>query len=258
MNQDLLREMLTPAQRLYGLFCCSYSVQAVEAIAQSGYDFLIFDAEHCPNSMPNLHAQLLALAATPTASIVRVSELGLGLFKQYLDLGAHALMVPNVQNAQEARLAVQFMKYPPVGKRGVAGSVRGSAYGRKKLTLEQANAQAALIVQAESVEAMKNIQAIAEVDGVDAVFFGPNDLAADMGYFGLPTQHEVMQATAVAIGQVRAAGKVAGVLAGEKECEFYLNAGATVVALASEIGILVAGADALINRVHAQHGTGPA
>jgi 2-keto-3-deoxy-L-rhamnonate aldolase RhmA len=253
VSQDLLREKLTPTQRLYGLFCCSYSVQAVEAVAYSGYDFLIFDGEHCPNSMPNLHAQLLALAPTSTTSIMRVSELNQGLFKQYLDLGVHALMVPNVHNAQEAQLAVQFMKYPPIGKRGVAGSVRGSAYGRKKLSLEQANAQAALIVQAESVEAIKNIQAISEVDGVDAVFFGPNDLAADMGYFGLPTQPEVRQAIAAAIGQVRAAGKVAGVLAGEKDCEFYLDAGATVVALASEIGILVAGADALIDRVRAQH-----
>nr|WP_257215244.1 aldolase/citrate lyase family protein [Pollutimonas harenae] len=240
---------------MYGLFCCSYSVQAAEAISQSGYDFLIFDGEHCPNTMPGLHAQLLALAPTTTASIVRVSELNQGLFKQYLDLGVHALMVPNVQSAQEAELAVQFMKYPPLGRRGVAGSVRGSAYGRRKLSLEQANAQVALIVQAESVEAIQNIQEITDVDGVDAVFFGPNDLAADMGYFGMPAQAEVRETIAAAIQQVRAAGKVAGVLAGEKDCAFYLDAGATVVALASEIGILVAGADALIERVRTQYET---
>jgi len=251
MNGKQFLQSLSGGQPHYGLFCCSYSPQAVEAVSYSGYDFLIFDAEHCANNLVNLHAQLLALAHSKTAAIVRVSELNLSQFKLYLDSGVHALMVPNVHTAEQAAQAVRYTRYPPAGIRGVAGSVRASRYGRDKPTLDQAQSQAVLMVQAESRSALENIDAIAGTDGVDVVFFGPNDLAADMGHWGNPTHPEVVQAIVQGMARVRAAGKVAGVLAGEKDCEVYLRAGASVVALGSDIGLLVAGADGLLKRVQA-------
>ena len=249
MKLDLLFSKLQTDQRLYGLFCCSYSIQATEAIAHSGYDFLIFDAEHSPNSFTNLHMQLLALGGTNTASIVRVRSLDLSEIKLSLDLGVHGIMIPNIDTVEQAQTAVDFMTYTPNGKRGVGGSVRASRYGRDKPALGEATQQRALIVQAESTEALKNIKQIAELDGIDAIFFGPNDLAADMGYFGEPTHPEVVAAITSGIQQVKNAGKVAGILAGEKDCGQYLEAGARLVALGSELGLMVAGADSLQQRV---------
>ncbi|MYN13298.1 hypothetical protein GSY71_09110 [Pusillimonas sp. TS35] len=249
MRLDRLRASMTEKSRLFGLFCCSYSVQAVEAIADSGYEFLIFDTEHCPNDFINLHAQLLALAASQTAAVVRTNGVDSAQIKKLLDLGVHALMVPNIETADQAQAVVDCCRYAPAGRRGVAGSVRALSYGRDKLLPGQAPAGPVIMVQAESRSALRAIDAIAEVDGVDVVFFGPNDLAADMGLLGQPGHPDVVSAITKGISQVRSAGKYAGVLASEHACGPYFEAGANMVALGSEIGLLVAGADSLRQRV---------
>lgn len=254
MNPEQLRSRLTGLHRLLGLFCCSYSVQAVEAIVHSGYDFLLIDTEHSPGSLTTLHAQLLAIAATDTAAVVRVSGLDAGQIKQCLDLGAHAVMVPNIDTVEQARTAASYCRYAPLGKRGVGGSVRASRYGRDKFSASKPHVDGVLMVQAESRLAMGNLSEIAAVDGIDVVFFGPNDLAADMGLLGQPGHPDVVASVVAGIAQVRQAGKVAAVLANEHACEQYFTAGATVVALGSELGILVAGADSLQQRVRQQHG----
>src|SRR5690606_11843050 len=173
------RSRILDQQRMFGLFCCSYSSQAAEAIAHRGYDFLIFDTEHCPGSLTTLHAQFLAISSTSTTAVVRVGGLDAGQIKQCLDLGAHAIMVPNVDTAEQAQIAVSYCRYAPAGKRGVGGSVRASRYGRDKISGEHRPEDAVLMVQAESRIAMQNLPQIADVEGVDVVFFGPNDLAAD-------------------------------------------------------------------------------
>ncbi len=254
MRLDLLRSRIAEQQRLFGLFCCSYSMQAAEAIAHSGYDFLIFDTEHCPGSLTTLHGQLLAISSTDTAAVVRVGGLDAGQIKQCLDLGAHAIMVPNVDTAEQARAAVSYCRHAPAGQRGVGGSVRASRYGRDKVTASSSPVQSVLMVQAESRLAMENLTHICAVDGVDVVFFGPNDLAADMGLLGQPGHPDVVALITHGIEQVKAAGKVAAVLANENACGAYLSAGAGMVALGSEIGIMVAGADSLQQRVRQQHG----
>lgn len=254
MKLKQLRSRVTGQQRLFGLFCCSYSTQAVEAIAYSGYDFLIFDTEHSPGSLTTLHNQLLAISATDTVAVVRVGGLDAGQIKQCLDLGAHAIMVPNVDTAAQAQVAVSYCRYAPAGKRGVGGSVRVSRYGRDKVSGDLRLVEVVLMVQAESRLALQNLTQISEVEGVDVVFFGPNDLAADMGLLGQPGHPDVVAAVIQGIRQVRAAGKTAAVLANESACGPYLSAGASIIALGSEIGILVSGADSLQQRVRVQHG----
>jgi 2-keto-3-deoxy-L-rhamnonate aldolase RhmA len=254
MKPHLLRSHITEKRRLFGLFCCSYSVQAVEAISYSGYEFLIFDSEHCPNSLTILHTQLLALAHCNTAAIIRVGDIDAAQIKRLLDLGAHAIMVPNVDTADQAIQAVSCCRHTPTGRRGVAGSVRASRYGRDKLPIRQQAAEPVLIVQAESGRALQNISQIATVDGVDIVFFGPNDLAADMGLLGNPSHPDVVAAITEGITQVRAAGKHAGVLASEQSCGPYVDAGANIIALGSEIGLLVAGADELRQSASRRYG----
>jgi 2-keto-3-deoxy-L-rhamnonate aldolase RhmA len=251
MSADKLRASLDAKGLHFGLFCCSYSTQAVEALAGSGYEFLILDTEHCPNDLINLHAQLLALAASKTSAVVRTGGVDPAQIKRLLDLGVQGLMIPNVETVAQARAAVECCHYAPLGRRGVAGSVRASGYGRQKPG-SGLNASPILMVQAESRQALENIDAIAALVGVDAVFFGPNDLAADMGHLGQPGHPDVVRAIIKGIAQVVGAGKRAGILAGEAACAQYIDAGASIVALGSEIGILVAGADGLRQRVARQ------
>lgn len=252
MNVEGFHASLQAKSLQFGLFCCSYSPQAVEAIAGSGYEFLIFDTEHCPNDLVNLHTQLLALAHSKTAAVIRTTGVDPAQIKRLLDLGVHGLMIPSVETTEQASEAVACCHYAPLGRRGVAGSVRASNYGRQKLVPGQA-VSPVLMLQAESRTALRNLQAIASLDGVDAIFFGPHDLAADMGHLGQPGHPEVVAAIVQGIGQVTAAGKRAGVLASEASCAPYIEAGASIVALGSEIGLMVAGADTLRQRVAQQY-----
>src|ERR1700739_2215886 len=106
------------------------------------------------------------------------------MIKRALDVGARTLLVPFVQNAEEARRAVAATRYPPRGVRGVAVVVRASDFGRVPQYLENAHQDTCLLVQLETRAALQEIEAIAQVDGVDGLFIGPSDLAADMGHLG--------------------------------------------------------------------------
>ena len=245
------KQRLLQGQALHGLFCCSYSVQVVEALSGSGLDFLLFDLEHTPNALPPLHAQLCALAASDTAAIVRVPQTELAGFKLLLDLGVAGLMVPNVHSAEQAAEAVSFTRYPPHGVRGIAGSVRAAGYGRDGSYLQTAGERTSLIVQVESTRAVADLERIAAVDGVDAVFVGPNDLAADMGLLGQPGHPEVVQVVEQCLRRIRQAGKPAGVLCAEADRPRYQAVGASLFALGSDLGLLVKTADALAQRQRA-------
>lgn len=248
MNTSPLKAHLRARVDLVGIFCCSYSLQAVEALVPSGFNFLLFDAEHTPQTLPQLHAQLVALAGSQTAAIVRVADINLADFKRYLDLGVDGLMVPNVNSVQEAEMSVLFTRYPPRGVRGIAGTVRASRYGRDTGYLVDVENRFSLIVQVESLRGMENLPAIAAVDGVDAVFIGPVDLAADMGHLGQPEHPEVIAQVTQGLAQIRAAGKSAGVLASEAGSAAYRQAGANMIAMGSDLGLMVRAADALAER----------
>lgn len=242
------RQRLRALEPMFGLFCCTYSTQIAEALGSSGFDYLLFDGEHTPNSWPHLHAQLCALDRGATASMVRVPGMDAATIKLLLDLGVGGLMVPNVQSAAQAAQVVAMTRYPPHGTRGVAGTVRATDYGRRRGDLARATEAFSLLVQIESVAGIRAARSIASVDGIDAVFFGPNDLAADMGHLGQPGHPDVTQAVIDAMREVRSAGKAAGILCGEGDVPRFAQAGATVFALGSDLGLMVQAADALMHR----------
>ena len=230
----------------FGLFVVSNAQQTAEALGGSGYDYLCFDVEHSPTTTPALHAQLTALAGTGTASVVRVAGLDLAAFKHYLDLGVDALMVPNVHTADIAREAVRYTRYPSSGGiRGLGGTMRATRYGRDKAYFAEAADNTCLLAQIESREGLRNLDAICDVQGVDLLFFGPTDLSADMGHLGQPGHPEVVAAIEAGIRRAKALGKPSGVLAGDPDCQRYLEAGATLVILGSDLGLMVRGADQL-------------
>lgn len=245
---DSFKQRLRALEPMFGLFCCTYSTQIAEALGSSGLDYLLFDGEHTPNAWPHLHAQLCALDRGATTSLVRVPGMDPATIKLLLDLGVGGLMVPNVQSEEQATRVVAMTRYPPNGTRGVAGTVRATDYGRDRGYLARATESFSLIVQVESVAGVRDARGIASVDGVDAVFFGPNDLAADMGLLGQPGHPDVTQAVIGALRDVRSAGKAAGILCAEGDVPRYAEAGATVFALGSDLGLMVNAADGLMHR----------
>jgi 4-hydroxy-2-oxoheptanedioate aldolase len=175
-----------------------------------------------------------------TASpVVRVAWNDIVLIKRLLDVGAQTLVVPFVQDAGEARRAVAATRYPPHGIRGVAVATRASRYGRVTEYLRRAHDELAVIVQLETRTALSNLESIAAVEGVDGLFIGPSDLAADLGHLGDNGHPEVRAAIDDAIRRIAATGKVAGILAPvEADARHYLGIGCLFVAVGSDIGLL--------------------
>jgi len=218
-----------------------------EALAPCGFDWLLLDGEHGPNTPRTVMDQLRAVAPYPAQAVVRPVEANVALVKQYLDVGAQTMLIPMVDTAEQAALMVRAMHYAPEGIRGMGAALaRASRWNHVDDYLNQANAQMCLLVQAETALAIRNLQSIAETEGVDGVFFGPADLSASMGYRGQPGHPAVQETILRGIATVKAAGKAAGILATDAAlARTYLEAGALFVAVGLDTQLLVRAASTL-------------
>ncbi|MGE0733544.1 MAG: HpcH/HpaI aldolase/citrate lyase family protein [Alphaproteobacteria bacterium] len=235
-----------------GLWSSLCSSIAAEIVSDSGYDWLLLDTEHSPNEIPDLVSQLQAVQRGTATPIVRPAWNDAVLFKRILDIGAQSLLVPYVQNADEARRAVAATRYPPRGIRGVTANGRASRYGRVKEYPKQADGEICLLVQVETRTALDQLEAIAKVDGVDGVFIGPGDLAASLGHIGNLGHPEVQSAIEDAVKRLKAIGRPAGILTGnEDDARKYIDWGFTFVAVGVDVSLLVRSADALLKRFKA-------
>ena len=253
------RDALKAGQAQVGLWVGLADANAAEALAGCGFDWLLLDGEHAPNDVRALLAQLRALAPYPVHPIVRPVQADVALVKQLLDIGAQTLLVPMIETSAQAALMVQAMRYPPQGVRGVGAALaRASRWNLVDDYLDQANDEMCLLVQVESVTAITHLAAIAEVDGVDGVFFGPADLSASMGWRGHANHPLVRKSILEGIATVRAAGKAAGVLSADPTlAQEYLDAGALFVAVGVDTTLLVKSALALA-RQFKRNAPGPA
>ncbi len=218
----------------------------VEILAGAGFDCVVIDTEHSLTDVPDVLAMLQALAAYPVAHAVRPAANDPVLIKRFLDIGAQTLIIPYVQNADEARATVRAMRYGPHGVRGVSTATRAGRYGAVADYLQIAETELCLVVQVETAEAMDQIEAIAAVDGVDMIFIGPSDLAASMGYPGQLGHPEVKAAVEDGIRRITAAGKPAAVLTADaafaRRC---MELGSLFTVVGVDIPILTQGAKGL-------------
>ncbi len=257
------KQALAAKRPQIGLWVGMGSAYTAEICAGAGFDWLLVDAEHTPNDLQTLVAQAQAIAAYPgTHAIARVpmghGRVGQSLIKQYLDIGYQTLLVPMVDTAQQAAEIVRSMRYPPQGVRGVAGA-RASRWGRYPNYAKEANAQVCLLVQAETRQAIDNLDAILAVEGVDGVFIGPADLSASLGHVGNPGHPEVQAVIESAITRIAAAGKAPGILTSDEAlARRYLALGATFVAVGLDTQILARGTSALAATYKGLPGGAPA
>jgi 4-hydroxy-2-oxoheptanedioate aldolase len=229
-----------------GLWCSLSSHYATELVAGSGFDWILLDTEHSPNDLESVLQQLQAAAPYPTHPVVRVPWNDMVTIKRYLDIGAQSLLIPYVQNAEEAKAAVAYTRYPPAGMRGVAGATRATRYGRAKDYAKRAHEEICVLVQVETQTALDQIEKIAAVDGVDGVFIGPADLHASLGYAGETNNPKVMPVIDDAIRRIRKAGKAPGILTGvEADAKRWIECGGLFVAVGADTGVLARGTEAL-------------
>lgn len=241
-------DRLRGSELLLGMWVASGSAYNTEICAASGIDALVIDAEHGPNDLLTVLAQLQAVAAHPVEALVRLPSGDPVLIKQLLDAGARNLVVPMVESAEQARSAVAATRYPPEGIRGVGGAfARASNWGRTPGYLQSAADTLTLTVQVESAAGLQVLGEIAAVDGVSAVFLGPADLAASMGHLGQPTHPEVVAAIEKAIGTITEAGTTACVNAFDVQlARRYAGAGARFVVVGADVSLLALGSVELV------------
>ena len=222
-----------------GTWLMSAAPSTAEALGFCGFDFLVIDMEHTPIEVADAVNLLRAIAGTPSQPLVRLAWNDQVLVKRMLDAGARTLMFPFIQTVEEAKAAVSYTRYPPQGVRGVAGTHRGSRYGRIPGYLKSANEDIAVIVQLETPDAVRRLPEIAAVNGVDAIFVGPGDLSAAMGHIGEMDHPDVQALIAEAAGLAKAAGKPVGIIGPNPEVvRRYLGYGYTFAAVSSDIAMM--------------------
>ncbi|MDP2073028.1 HpcH/HpaI aldolase/citrate lyase family protein [Hydrogenophaga sp.] len=267
---NIFKQALAAGTPQIGLWAALASAYSTELLAGIGYDWLLIDGEHAPNDVRNTLAQLQAVASAQQAfgdarshPIVRVpvgtGDVGVALIKQYLDIGAQTLLVPMIDTAEQAALVVKATRYAPAGIRGMGSALaRASRWQAHARYVHEANDQICVLVQAETVEAMKNLDAIAATPGVDGVFIGPSDLSASMGHPGNAGHPDVQAVIADGVRRIRAAGKAPGILAtSEAGAKQWLAAGALFVAVGADTMLLAAGASQLLAQFKGPVATGP-
>jgi 2-keto-3-deoxy-L-rhamnonate aldolase RhmA len=226
-----------------GTFVNLGSPLVTEVCAMAGFDWLLVDLEHGAGSEETLVAQVLAAAAHDVALFVRVESLERIRVGRVLDLGVAGVMIPRVGGVTEARLVARWARYPPAGDRGVATYNRSCGFGARPEVLLTANEDVTLILQIETRRALAEVEQIAALPGVDALFVGPRDLSQALGVpgdFDAPVYKEALERVAEAAASQ---GIGAGILAKDRDAaDRYAAAGFGLLAVGSDSSFLMDGA----------------
>jgi 4-hydroxy-2-oxoheptanedioate aldolase len=237
---NAFKRALAEQRTQYGLWVGMASAYGAEICAGAGFDWLLLDAEHGPNTVQTLLAQLQAVTAYPVQPVVRAASGDPAHLKQLLDIGAQTVLVPMVESVEQAQELVRAVRYPPEGVRGVSTLLaRAARWGRYEDYLRRANDEVSLLVQIESAAALSRVAGIARVDGVDGLFIGPADLAATLGHRGRADHPEVRAAVDRVIADAARANKPVGTLTGdEKLVREFVAAGCSYVAVGVDTALL--------------------
>lgn len=248
--ENTFKTALATGRMLYGCWAGFADAYATEVLASAGFDWLVIDGEHAPNDLRTIMAQLQVVGASASAPVVRLPMGEPWLIKQVLDTGAQTLLIPMVESADQADALVRAMRYPPQGIRGSGAALaRASRFSDIPDYISTANDQMCLLVQVETTQGIDALDQILKVVGVDGVFIGPSDLAADMGHLGDSSHPEVQAAIRDALARISAAGKAAGILALDHDTALtYRDWGARFLAVGIDVVMLAQTARATISR----------
>lgn len=251
MRKNLIKKKLKRGEASVGVWMGLDHPGVAEILADAGFDWIVFDTEHGHFTTTTLRGAMDAIRRTEVSPLVRVPVNDPVVIKQTLDLGPEGLVIPMVCSGEQARAAVAACKYPPAGIRGI-GAGRATHYGAEfNNYLEEANDNILIIVQIEHADALKNLDEIVTVPGIDCLFIGPMDLSASMGITG-QCEHPDMQA---AISMVLSAGKKNGIPVGmwcrdETHAADMAAAGMQFIACGSDASLLARAAADSVKRMN--------
>ena len=232
MPVNRFKQLLKPHAAQIGLWVSLAETYCVEITAGAGFDWLLLDAEHAPNDLRSLVAQLQVMAAYPVSPVVRLASDNPIHVKQVLDLGCQTLLVPMIESAEQA-----------------AALVRASRWNRIPNYLAEADGQLCVLAQVESERGLAALEGIADTPGIDGLFIGPADLSASMGFRGQPAHPSVQAAIDRAIARCNERGTPIGILsADEALCHRYVSMGAAFVAVGADTTLLAKSTQALAQR----------
>lgn len=247
--RNQFREDVLAQKKLIGCWSALGSPITTEALGYAGFDWLLLDGEHAPNDLLSFVPQLMALKDSRSAPIVRPAWNDFVLIKRLLDIGFYNFLIPFIETEEQAKLAVTATRYPPKGIRGVSVSHRSNKYGTVKDYFAKINDCITILAQIESQKAIDNLESIAAVDGIDVLFIGPSDLSASLGYFGNPSHPHVQDAIKYIFSVGKKYNKACGILAPvEADARRYMEMGATVVGVGSDLGVFRSGTQALAEK----------
>ena len=254
--ENRFKSALKAGRRQYGCWAGFADPYATEMLATARFDWLVIDGEHAPNDLQTIMHQLQVLDGKHSEPVVRLPVGNEWLIKQVLDAGARTLLIPLVETAEQARDLARAMRYPPEGIRGSGAALaRASHFSDIPDYVPTANAQVCLLVQVETVKGMENLDEILQVEGVDGVFIGPSDLAADMGHLGNSAAPEVQDAIRDGLARIAASDKAAGILAvDDTVAQQYADWGAQFLAVGIDVLMLVKTARETMARWRARDG----
>jgi 4-hydroxy-2-oxoheptanedioate aldolase len=250
-STDSFRRRVLGGETLFGLFLDLSSPASAELCGRAGYDWLLVDLEHGSGTEADLPAMLMAVESTGAAALVRPQSGERLRIGRALDLGATGIMVPRMQSAAEVTEAVTFLRYPPVGARGVALRTRGGGLGTvAHADVGQINDRIVGIVQIESAGALQEADAIAATDGVDVLFVGPADLSHSLGVPGQFGSKPYLEALETVVEACRAHGKSPGILLYDLAIvPRHIELGFRFVGIGADGALVAAGAHAAIAAV---------
>jgi 2-keto-3-deoxy-L-rhamnonate aldolase RhmA len=243
-NAMRFREKLKDRHVCLGAFITLYDPTVTDALC-SVFDFVWIDMEHNALSVESVQAHIIAAERNSATSLIRVPSHDPTLIKTVLDIGADGIIVPNVRTPEEARRAVAACRYPPEGIRGY-GPRRPSGYGRKggAALCKVANQAILAIVQIEHIDAIRAMDEILAVPGLDSIVFGPNDLSGSMGHMGEPRHPDVLEAMETAAAKTLKSKVSLGIGAGNlDELRDWIDKGAEWLAVDDDISFLLNAAD---------------
>lgn len=239
MRENTVLRKLEKGKPSIGSWLTLDSSLAAGIMARAGFDWLMIDTEHGTMDYQGMLTAIQATLSTPTIPLVRVAWNDGALIKRALDAGAMGILVPMVMSAEEAKMAVEAVRFPPKGRRSFGGLAVQVFYGDDYFL--QADREILLAVQIEHIEAVPQTEEICQVEGVDLIFIGPNDLASSMGLLGTPFKENPRWREAVerVLRVASEAGKPVGIHAvSPEEVKYYIRQGFRFLALSTDAQFL--------------------
>jgi 2-dehydro-3-deoxyglucarate aldolase len=199
-----LKNKLKKNQLTIGSWIMMGHPMSIEVLALAGFEWLVIDIEHTPIDLETVQSLIRTIQASDMKALVRVSKNEEVIIKRVLDMGADGIVVPMVNSKEDAKQAVNYAKYPPIGKRGV-GLFRATRYGMKFEEYKKwVDDELVIIAQIEHIDAVNNIDEILQVEGIDGTIIGPYDLSGSMGYPGEFEREDVKDAVQKVLDRCKA------------------------------------------------------